>query len=594
VRTYDHDVTRTSSSWLADKPVAGYVTLAAAVAFGVVGFLGEEAVREPCSVASPCEPEPIGFTSLGLLLATVVAAFIHRGATRLLSVLFLGVYVTAVRTELPSTWWSEAAAVAFVVICWWVTSRPRRGVTGLLREPVVSTSPVRTVAPPPPVRRDWAWAAGGAVVAAVALGVAFVVVQSAADEREASARVLAGMVDARYADSVGVALPDGTDVLISVLEPADYEVGSELALYVDDRGVIGPVSEPTDRSWLLVFGGFALGLTGIFGARAVDAGWAHRRYRNRTQPRRRCIALPLRFEVVVMSSQHDDPVLVVPTRLWEERDLARLWSTASPDGCAAWLYGDPHQGRWCEVEVNGRVIPSAGVVTLRPRGQELPEVIELLSHLEVVVEDPAAVERLGRVIDRYGTEVPDVLVNTVHRFRPEREMEAIRAKLSETTPAEIVRLCEVAQRFVAAQALLEDLTQQEVTDPATWEGFVAGVIPGFEAEMAALPELGSIDASENDLFTGVELLGLISVITYGVGVGSSQGTDADLSERAWDLAEQADERFRQAQSAWHDAWEAQNIERQRDGDASKGRWWVVAAGVGGVLVSVVLPRVLGG
>ncbi|QSB13001.1 hypothetical protein JQS43_15200 [Natronosporangium hydrolyticum] len=158
--------------WWAWGPIPGLLTLAGAVVFVVVGYVGEVVSWRPCTVIDPCVSEPIGFTSLGLLLATVVAAFIHRTTARWLVIGFGAAFALAGWLELPQAWWVKAVAAGFeIALCWTV-----------LRSTGVKSPSARAS-----TRKQWRIAAVLFALVAIAASVAYVPLQRAGEARVAAA-----------------------------------------------------------------------------------------------------------------------------------------------------------------------------------------------------------------------------------------------------------------------------------------------------------------------------------------------------------------------------------------------------------------------
>lgn len=244
-----------SHRWWTRGPVPGLLTLAGAVLFVVVGYIGEVVAWRPCTVAEPCVAEPIGFTSLGLLLATVVTAFIHRATARWLVIGFGASFALAGWLELPQIWWAKAAAAGLEMALCWTVLRP---------------SPAES--PSASARRRRLWRSGAVALALVALAasVAYVPLQRAGEARVAAAELVRTEVVDH--DSLGVyVIIDSVVEQVAVIEPTDYPIGSIFSVRVDDRGLRQPESEEYEAGGWLFLAGLAGGVAVACYRRAANA-----------------------------------------------------------------------------------------------------------------------------------------------------------------------------------------------------------------------------------------------------------------------------------------------------------------------------------
>lgn len=183
-------------------------------------------------------------------------------------------------------------------------------------------------------------------------------------------------------------------------------LGCAVAVVFTAVGVVGYATGQTRAAaadWLLVTG-LAGGLAFTLGWCAVDWSIKRRRFLRRAQPGRRCLVLPLRFEMIVVP-ERGDKVLVIPSIAWEEARLERLWAGASPDGCQATLYGVPAAGRWSAVEIDGQVVVGREPAWVEAREESVREAVKLARHLADAVPDTVVGDVIRRSADRYAAEV---------------------------------------------------------------------------------------------------------------------------------------------------------------------------------------------
>jgi hypothetical protein len=193
-------------------------------------------------------------TSLGLLIATVLAAFLDAWAARWLATAFVIVFGAASIFELTHVWWIHLGAAVFEGLLCWLVLWPREGVRKLWRDEVLALKTFSVC------------------LALIAVGatVAWAVSQHAAVEREAIAEVVEAEVVAHEEFDIVVSLGGTTVLHVDVLNPPDYPIGSAVLLRVDAEGLTQPVSEPYDASLWLVLAGSTGGLAVAFWRRAMD------------------------------------------------------------------------------------------------------------------------------------------------------------------------------------------------------------------------------------------------------------------------------------------------------------------------------------
>lgn len=183
-------------------------------------------------------------------------------------------------------------------------------------------------------------------------------------------------------------------------------LGSAICVVLAAVGVAGYVvsdSGEASADWLLL-AGLAGGLTVALGWRAVDRSMGRRWFLRRKQPGRACTVLPLRFEMIVVP-EDGDTVLVIPSSVWEEARLERLWADSEPDGCPATLYGVPAPGRWLTVGIAGQMIVGRAPAWVEDRETSLREAVNLVRHLAAAVLDTDIADAIRRTADRYAAEV---------------------------------------------------------------------------------------------------------------------------------------------------------------------------------------------
>lgn len=397
---------RSFTAWLAAPhvwnvgPIPGFLVIGAAIGFFFVGVAGEEAIRQPCTAAQPCLPEPTGFTSFGLLLATVVAAFVHRAAARWLSLAFAVVLLLAGYPTLAQVWWVQAYAVAFVLLCWFVL-RPEFGLMAMISFVDVShhdrlPRPAQMARLRP--RPGQVWLVVAFTVVALTGAATYVIQQAAAQTREAAARVVNGQVIAHEDFGILVSVED-VPVPVDVLYPSDYPLGSTLPLWVDDEGLTQPLSEPYDASWWMILTGLGGGLAFAVGWRAAGPELERRRLFSRAQPVRRVSAVLAGGRVTVLPPEDylEDMFfpLSFPAVTSELDSVARALAGKAPELVrTVTLYGELEEGRWCGARLDNQTVAPIGPV----------EVSVLVGMWEVLDDLLDKVEHMSR----YAGADPDV------------------------------------------------------------------------------------------------------------------------------------------------------------------------------------------
>jgi len=102
-----------------------------------------------------------------------------------------------------------------------------------------------------------------------------------------------------------------------------------------------------------------------------------------------------------MSEHGGDQALVVPSSVWEEARLERLWADAGPDGCAAFLYGKPTSGRWAAIDIAGETVLGREPTRIEPRDDAVRAAAVLLRHLADAVPNADVADTIRRTADRY-------------------------------------------------------------------------------------------------------------------------------------------------------------------------------------------------
>lgn len=333
--------------------LASGVLFLTAILFVILVFPGETTHRLPCAADRPCLPEPLGFASLGLLLATVMAVLVHRRAARLLAIVFAGVFLAAGFLEVPHGWWADAAAVALTLLCWLVTRAAPAQRSSVADLPVAGRARVPSPGALPLLGRgSLAWTMILLLVGAAA-AITHEARQDAAAEQAAVAHLITGEVLQHGADQLEVGLADGTVRTIQVLHPDDYPIGSSLPVRVHPAGQLEPVSEPDDASGWMMLAGFAYGLALPLGWRALESNLARRRLFSQVQPVRPVAAVTVLGAVLIQPPDNRERALAIPTSAFPCATVRE-----------AELYGEPATGRWCAVRIGCRVLSPEGPARL--------------------------------------------------------------------------------------------------------------------------------------------------------------------------------------------------------------------------------------
>jgi len=175
--------------------------------------------------------------------------------------------------------------------------------------------------------------------------------QDQADRRTAHAEAANAMVESHQGDSaIVLRFADDSTARVPVVSPANYPVGKEIWVKVDDRGLPRPVAEPEDDSGWFIGAGLAgiagLGLQLRFSRRI----WAWRRLRRAPQPVCAVWYEPLWHAIYPGDvGELDQALAVVANPLMVPGGL-----DSSEGGVrSAVLYGIPVMGGYCAVVPDG-------------------------------------------------------------------------------------------------------------------------------------------------------------------------------------------------------------------------------------------------
>jgi hypothetical protein len=339
--------------------LAWTLPVAASVLIGLHVTAAGDAV---CTPASPCQPDPVGNTAVGLLAAAAVAGFVFPR----LAAWFAGGFVVALivserllQPDLVSPAWLYLLDVGFIGLCVLLAgvSRDQRPTDRALQWLVG----VRRQRPPtlehvPRPGGAWRLAARVLALTAVACVAWSWYAQHEADVRQDAAGRATAEVTAHPDEFTIEITLGGQKTDIDVLEAANYPVGSKVDLYVDDRGLRQPVSEPYDASGWLFLGVFLGALAVAVSARGVQIGHGPRRLFDEEQPM---------TEVSVLVGLGVVAVYAGDARPGEAALLEiRTATLPSKHGIRpATLYGVPAPGHWCAVMVDGDVLPPTRALT---------------------------------------------------------------------------------------------------------------------------------------------------------------------------------------------------------------------------------------
>ncbi|MFB9185307.1 hypothetical protein ACFFX1_44920 [Dactylosporangium sucinum] len=336
----------------------------------------------PCT-ADRCDPEPVMSIAVGVLAATAVMSYLHRWAAVGAAVVCAVLWPIADRVDDSQLGWRALLPLALVVAA--------VGVARLRwQEPLASA--VRRQPPAPhrlPAVGTLSGIAGALLVAAglAAMGLTLwrqnqVDAQQAAADR-LTAEVLEHVDDA---DAVRLRLADGTEFVAEVLSASDYPVGLRVEVLMDDAGLRQLSTEPYDITVLF------LPLVPVVGG---GVGLLAQAY-GRRRMLRRLFAEPQAVHAVRVLDHGDEIAVLLPGPPGSARQFnVVVVHERPPHGLddedsdvrarvhtvPATLFGDPHAGRWCAVEVDGRVrVPTRPVAEVETvpydSGRGLPAGIE--------------------------------------------------------------------------------------------------------------------------------------------------------------------------------------------------------------------------
>ena len=348
-----------------------------------------------CTVREPCRPDLLGSVAFALLFTAAVSGLVFpRLATWFASgfVACLVVSERLLQPSLVSPAWLYVVDAGLVGLCVLLarvdrhrppTDRARQWLAGVRRErPPAVDLPRR----PGRVWRGAGWVLASAAAAGLVWGW---YAQQRTDARQRVATRVAADVTAHIDQfTVEVHLPSET-VRIGVLEAANYPVGERMELYVDDRGLRQPVSEPYDATPWGFLGVFLAGIAFAFRLRGVEReiGLGGCSPSSSRSPRSgRCRVLGWSPCTPVTHVRARRPSSAIPTgpAVHRDEDHGRLTFTGADLEAglhAASLYGTPAPGHWCVVVVDGRpVVPtrpiSARSVVAPPYGHHLDAGVE--------------------------------------------------------------------------------------------------------------------------------------------------------------------------------------------------------------------------
>jgi hypothetical protein len=336
---------------------------------------------QQCNDTTPCRPDIAGSFVAALLFASAIAIYIHARLAMWLAVGFAVLSTTydLVLTPLLVTpTWLIGVDVSYVDICllavgatsWRHRAVARRWLARVRHEAIPGAP---AAAPAGLRRRGRTWRVTGLALLVVAAGlIAWFVVEHVrvARQQQAAPRVTTEVVDTLGASTVVVRLPDGERLAIRVLDVADHPVGQRMDLYVDQKGLRQPVSEPYDATgWLLL--GVLVGLLGLVcWRRGVDRATAPRRLFTSAVPVSKVYLRPGSGVVAVYAGDAqlgEPPIAEIPyQRLANQPDplavIAQDRFEVSVGGTPMWrlvparLYGVPVPRQWCTVVVDGQAL----------------------------------------------------------------------------------------------------------------------------------------------------------------------------------------------------------------------------------------------
>jgi hypothetical protein len=308
----------------------------------------------PCSVSVPCGPQALRWVAFGALTAPVVMIWVHRWA----AVVAAG--ACAVLWLAAFSGWTVLLAWAYAAVVWLVARQRRTAAPA----PIARRRPVRPAVLPPVGRPAILLAVAGFVVAA-ATGAAVLWRQDSADRQQAAARVVSGVVREQPAGerALQVQLSDGETVRVGSLAPAAYPVGTPVQVALDGDGLRQLRSEPYDVTpWLAL----VVALTGLGAALLARAAQRRRELRLffATPQPVRAVRVVDDFGYVHVLVPASDHHTAVEFGIDVADDGPPPEHDDEPVTVAATLYGEPAAGRWCAVEVDGRLrVPIGPVAT---------------------------------------------------------------------------------------------------------------------------------------------------------------------------------------------------------------------------------------
>jgi hypothetical protein len=337
--------------------------LVAALAVAIVLTALYGVPKPPCSVATPCAPDPWSWIAFGALLAPAAMVYLHRGAAAWAAGIGAAYWAVAERWMHTGPGWVVVLPWALFGLATYVARhRTDRVEHASPRLPVPAPAALPRVGVP--------GAALAAVVLAAAAGTGAWVLwrQGQADRQQAAARTVTGVVRAQAGGdgpgTIRVALTGGGEVRTEVLSVAGYPVGSHVEFAIDD-GLRQLRSEPYDITpWLAL-----VAVAGGTGAAAAARVGRRRRglralFRNPQPVRPVRVVDDFGYVHVLMPEADgrsamefgidvDEPALLYAPEHADDEESATV---------PALLYGEPGPGHWLAVEVDGRLrVPLAPV-----------------------------------------------------------------------------------------------------------------------------------------------------------------------------------------------------------------------------------------
>jgi hypothetical protein len=366
-------------------PLPEIVVVAGAIGLVVVGLPGVDTGRQPCTAEQPCLPEPIAFTGLGLLLATVVAVFVHRSAARWLALTFGAMFLMVGLQDLALVWWVQAYVAGFVVVCW-VVLWPQHGWPAT----VSFMEYDEVVVPSRPERLPWL-RPGRALVGGVLLLVAL----AAAVAVTSSVRQTAGEAFAVTGLAGGLAFAVGWRPIAANL----------------DRRRLFRREQPLRRVQAVLVGGKVIVLP------------------------------PSAAELLIPTAGtiFHEKALVIPALTGRLDAISKALAGDRVQAVrTVWLYGEAAERAWCAVRLDAETVVPTGPATVAPVSRVLTEMISIVDHMSRYAEharpDVFGANRAGRaaaqfahldsqlreLINGYRQELADTPPSLIHRL-PEAE-----------------------------------------------------------------------------------------------------------------------------------------------------------------------------